>query len=60
MAPRLGRLLLLPVEPLELEFEEEEDGDRAMSSRNELLPPNLMGREVSTLRDFCRGAAGGW
>ena len=35
MAPRLGRLLLLPVEPLELEFEEEDDGDRAMSSRKE-------------------------
>jgi hypothetical protein len=33
MAPRLGRLLLLPLElPLELV---EEDGERAMSSRNE-------------------------
>jgi hypothetical protein len=35
MAPLRGRLLVLPVEPLELELEEEEDGDRAMSSRNE-------------------------
>jgi len=35
MAPRLGRLLLLPVEPLELELEEEEEGERAMSSKNE-------------------------
>jgi len=35
MAPRLGRLLVLPVELLELEFEEEEEGERAMSSRNE-------------------------
>jgi hypothetical protein len=57
MAPRLGRLLLLPLElPLELE---EDEGERAMSSRNECLPVNLIGRDVSTLRDFCRGAAGG-
>jgi len=59
MAPRLGRPLLLPVEPLEVEPEEEEDGDRAMSRRKEWLPFNLIGRDVSTLRDFCLGAAGG-
>jgi hypothetical protein len=35
MAPLLGRPLLLPVEPLDWEPEEEEDGDRAMSSRKE-------------------------
>jgi hypothetical protein len=35
MAPLLGKPLLPPVEPLELELEEKEDGDRAMSSRKE-------------------------
>jgi len=59
MALRLGRPLLLPVESLELEPDEEVDGDRAMSSRKEWLPFNLIGRDVSTLRDFCLGAAGG-
>ena len=59
MAPRLGRLLLLPEEPLELEPDEEVDGDRAMSSRKEWLPFNLIGRDVSTLRVFCLGAPGG-